>query len=174
MSTISTSRAQLPRYRIFFDIERVEVVRGPQGVLYGRNATGGAIRVHTRRPEEGVRGTLKLTRSERAASRIEGAVNLPIIENTLLMRFAGLYTEGDGFTTDVLRQTTLDGEGLHAFRAHLAFVPSTEVRVLLSTDYVREDSTRFLGFHLNPERGGSLAQASGGACFLRPSTNSDQ
>lgn len=62
----------------FYDIERVEVLRGPQGTLYGRNATGGAINVITRAPSQTTSGYINLTYGNYQLKKIEGAVGGPI------------------------------------------------------------------------------------------------
>ncbi len=85
------------------DIERVEVLRGPQGTLFGKNSTAGAIRIFTKDPDvdqfsgkiQGVLGNLD-------ATELRGLVNIPIIEGKLAARIAGYTSEREGFTENVL------------------------------------------------------------------------
>ncbi|WP_404478059.1 TonB-dependent receptor [Novosphingobium sp. BL-52-GroH] len=84
----------------FYDLERVEVLKGPQGTLYGRNATGGAINVIPRRPEPGVLGA-EFMASYGSYDQIiaQGALNLPIGDRGAA-RFSGSYAKRDGYNSD--------------------------------------------------------------------------
>ena len=81
-----------------FDMERVEVLRGPQGTLYGKNTTGGAINLITRAPDfEGTNGYLTLTAGDFNRRQAKGAIEGVLVEDTLAARAAFTYTETDGF-----------------------------------------------------------------------------
>lgn len=84
----------------FYDIERVEVLRGPQGTLYGRNATGGAINVITRDPNfSDIDGQIVAETGNFGLAQIQAAGNIPI-SDTLALRVAGQIVDRDGFNTD--------------------------------------------------------------------------
>ena len=84
-----------------YDIERAEILRGPQGFLFGRNSIGGAFSVHTRKAEIGERdGYIDLDVAERGHAVIEGAVNVPVSDNFAL-RLAGYSSQEDGFAKNV-------------------------------------------------------------------------
>lgn len=84
----------------FYDLERIEVLRGPQGTLYGRNATGGAINVLPRRPELGRFGAeLSAEYGEHDWMRADGAVNLPLGDRAAL-RAAAMHVSHDGYMSD--------------------------------------------------------------------------
>ena len=84
----------------FFDLERVEVIRGPQGTLYGRTATAGAINLVTRRPDfDAMGGYLDLEVGDYDHVRVEGAANLPV-NDRLAVRVAGMGLDRDGYTTN--------------------------------------------------------------------------
>ncbi|MBD3645997.1 MAG: TonB-dependent receptor plug domain-containing protein, partial [Pseudomonadales bacterium] len=81
----------------FYDMERVEVLRGPQGTLFGRNATGGAINFVTRKPDfDGIDGFIDVEVGDYSHQRIKGALNVPVSDNFAL-RFAGMTLERDGY-----------------------------------------------------------------------------
>ncbi len=85
-----------------FDLERAEVLRGPQGFLFGRNAVGGAFSVHTRRPNlSGSRdGYVELDVGERDHVTAEGGVTAAL-SDTFAMRFAGYYSQEDGYVKNL-------------------------------------------------------------------------
>ena len=86
------------------DMERVEVLRGPQGSLFGRNTIGGAIRLIPKKADVsgGINGFVNAGTGNYNAWNVSGAVNLPIIEDKLAIRYAGSYRKRDGFTTGYL------------------------------------------------------------------------
>lgn len=85
----------------FVDVSRVEVLRGPQGTLYGRNATGGAINVVTNMPEvDGVKGMLDAEMSSYNGRRYKGMLNIPITD-TIAVRAAGMMLDRDGYITNL-------------------------------------------------------------------------
>ncbi len=90
----------------FVDIERVEVLRGPQGTLFGRNTSAGALNITTRRPDvTEFAGFANASYGNFDEISVQGALNAPIIEDTLAVRLTGAYRERDGFITLV------DGDG---------------------------------------------------------------
>lgn len=81
-----------------YDIERAEILRGPQGFLFGRSSVGGAISVHTKRADTdaGMVGYLQADVAERGRLAVDGAINIPVSDQ-FAMRLAGYYSEEDGF-----------------------------------------------------------------------------
>ncbi|WIW88039.1 TonB-dependent receptor [Sphingobium sp. V4] len=117
----------------FFDIARVEVVKGPQGTLYGRNATGGAMNIITNKPKLGVRsleGSLEVGNYD--SIRTAQAVNLPLTDN-LAIRLAGQVVHRDGYLSD-----GYNDEVSQAGRVSLAWEPSSTIKVYLSGDYAHQ------------------------------------
>jgi len=97
----------------WYDVERVEVLRGPQGTLFGRNATGGAVNMVTKRPDfDSVGGFIDAEYGDYEHKRVKGAFNLPITEN-LAFRVAGMYLDRDGYIDNTADgQVGLDGTTL--------------------------------------------------------------
>jgi iron complex outermembrane receptor protein len=79
-----------------FDVERLEVLRGPQGTLYGRNATGGSINIITKKATDEFEGSLDLTAGNYNRTRVRGVVNLPVTDN-LYSRFSIIKEVRDGY-----------------------------------------------------------------------------
>ena len=81
----------------YFDVQRVEILRGPQGTLYGRNATGGAINMVTNMPEfEGVSGSIDAEVGDYNHQRLKGVINVPLTDN-FAIRAAGMRLDRDGY-----------------------------------------------------------------------------
>lgn len=115
---------------LFFDLERVEVLKGPQGTLYGRNATGGAVNIITARPKIGeTSGYGNFTYGNYNTINLNGAVNLSLSDNTAL-RVAGQWSKRDGTYTD-----GTGDENIASFRASLRSELSDKLTVTLTGDY---------------------------------------
>jgi len=91
-----------------FDIEQIEVLKGPQGALYGRNAIGGAITVTTRQPSNDFEGWLRLGGGNGERIKAQGSVSGPIVEDKLLFRVAVSHLEYDGYLENVFLQEPAD------------------------------------------------------------------
>jgi iron complex outermembrane receptor protein len=128
----------------FFDLERVEILKGPQGTLYGRNAAGGAINLLSRDPDYRFGGYVKGLLGNYDQRRSEAAANIPLIDQRLALRAALLYDEREGYTKDLYHGTTIDDAGLHAGRLKLRFNPRPDLDLLVAYEGSRERSTRNL------------------------------
>lgn len=129
----------------FYDIERVEVLRGPQGTLYGRNATGGTINVITRKPTAELGGYLEASYGNYNAMRLEGAVGGPLADG-VSARISFQLNERDGYGKNLTTNTPIDDYSTRALRGQLKLNPSDNFEVLLSADWFKQDDHAF-GFH---------------------------
>jgi outer membrane receptor protein involved in Fe transport len=126
----------------YFDIERVEVLRGPQGTLYGRNATGGVVNIITAKPVfEEFQGNISVTAGNYNTQKVQGMINVPIGEK-LALRVAGAYTSRDGYVTNTVTGNDIDGRDVRSIRATLGFEPNESFRGWLSYDHFEEDDNR--------------------------------
>src|SRR5215470_10756255 len=122
-----------------FDMDRVEVLRGPQGTLFGRNATGGLANFITRKPTDAQEGYVDVTFGERNLTRIEGAVNSPLTEG-VDARFAFQSNHYDPLFKNVAGGAA-DAENGNdwALRAELLFKLPSAAQLLLIGRYARQD-----------------------------------
>ena len=125
----------------FYDVERVEVLRGPQGTLYGRNATGGVVNVITAKPSYQFKAAGQATYGSDNATRVEGMVDIPFGDSAGL-RLAGARLSRDGYVKNLTTGNDIDGRDLWAFRATLGVDFSESARAWLSYEHFDEDDTR--------------------------------
>lgn len=118
----------------FYDLERVEVLKGPQGTLYGRNATVGALNVIPKRPDHEFGGNVSVDIGNYNAVRTTGAFNMPVSAH-VAMRLAAATHRHDGYLTDGYDDA--DNQGA---RLSLLYEPNDDVSLLVRTDYYRDSS----------------------------------
>ncbi len=112
-----------------YDVERIEVLKGPQGALYGRNAIGGAVNIVTKAPTNELEGYVTAGAGNGGLQRIQGALSGPIIEDELLFRVAGSYRESDGLIDNTFLNTEVDFVESYDLRGRLQWFP-TEALVI--------------------------------------------
>ena len=135
------------------DLERVEVLMGPQGTLYGRNTTGGLVHLITKRyGGEGFGGYLELLGGNRGRRNLSGAVSLPLIDDDVGVRLAFRSTAFNGHNRNIFLDEKLDDEDVQMFRANLGARLTDTWNLQLSYDKTkqRERSTMFRLDYIEP------------------------
>lgn len=122
----------------FFDLERVEVLRGPQDILFGRNTPAGALSIITAGPTAFSSGYIDAAYSNENHVHVEGAASGPLLSDQILFRLAGLYDEADGFSTDTTSGHT-SGEQNFALRGKLQAELSPSWTATLALDWHRAE-----------------------------------
>ena len=131
---LGRSNAALARQ---FDVARIEVVKGPQGTLYGRNATGGSINVITRAPAEEFGAAVDGAFGSFNTARVEGHVNLPA--EKVAARIAVAASEGDGFIRNSVDDRRFAEEDYGALRAALRARPTAALTIDVMAQRVEDD-----------------------------------
>ena len=129
-----------------YDLDRIEVLRGPQGTLYGKNATGGAISVYSRLPGDELEGYARAGYGNYDAFELEGAVTVPL-SSTLSARVAGTWSKRDGYVTDVRDGSRVNDADQWAARGILRWQPSSDVDIKLNFHGGGSDSTHNNSVH---------------------------
>ncbi|HVH37775.1 MAG TPA: TonB-dependent receptor [Sphingomicrobium sp.] len=127
-----------------FDIDRVEVIRGPQGVLLGRNVVGGAISIFSARPRKTLGGSLNIGYGNYDEKLVRGHVTGPLHPD-ISGRVAFQYRNRDGFNRDILHHRDLDNiDSLQGRASFLYNRDGSDFRALVTMDYTKDKSN---GFH---------------------------
>lgn len=134
------------------DIDRVEVLAGPQGTLYGKNSTGGAINIFTKDPVGQFEGFVKGRIGSYLDSQIAGMVNAPV-SDVVAIRLLGAYTHSDGAGRNVVDGTRAGERDSKMFRAAVKYSPTDQFTMIIRGDFTHTKMNRepFKGLaFLNP------------------------
>ncbi len=123
-----------------YDVQRIEVLRGPQGTLYGKNTVGGAIKYVSRELTDRLRGGLSYTGGSYSNHEIRGSISGGLVEGKLRARAAGAYLRHDGYGTNLFTDREVSNKKTLAYRVGLDWLPSDKVKVQLSHDLIRDDA----------------------------------
>jgi len=132
----------------FVDVKNVQVLRGPQGTLFGRNTTGGAVLLSTNDPDfEGVSGSVSATGGSFGRRKFSGVLNLPVWKDTLGVRLVGEKLDTDGFAFDEINRRKVGTEQHDLLRAKILYKPFEGLSFMLGGQYIHAD---FLGTPVQP------------------------
>jgi iron complex outermembrane receptor protein len=120
-----------------FDVERVEVLRGPQGTLYGRNAMGGVVNIITKQPTNQFSGFAEANVGSKGQQRYTAGIRLPIVKDKLFFGAAGMYERLKGFYTNDFNNSRFDKQHSLAGNFYLKYLPAANWAVTLNTKAVQ-------------------------------------
>ncbi len=121
-----------------YDVERIEVLRGPQGTLYGRNTTGGALRVITTKPQDETSGSMEASYGEYNRWSVKGSVNVPL-SDTFYVRGGAFVEQGDGYSDNQFNGKEVNDRNGYGGRVAMRWVPNDRFEGILSLDYYKSD-----------------------------------
>lgn len=138
-----------------YDIQDIQVLRGPQGALYGRNASGGAILITTRQPDNSLSGYTDISYGTGDERDIQGAIGGALIDNVLLARVAGSFTDRNGYFENDFLRATADPFHNESFRGTVTWHASDALRFDALVSHLRDHggagNFQFQGATLNPD-----------------------
>ena len=134
---VSAGSGLLANQRLLADVERVEIVKGPQSALFGRSAFAGAISYTTKEPGDELEGKVHVDVGEYGLFQVDGAVGGPVVglEDVLGLRLTGTYWTSDGFYTNSVSGEQLGDEEGYGLAATMVWTPADEAKIKLRTEY---------------------------------------
>jgi len=145
---------QINNNAFLYDMDRIEVLRGPQGTLYGRNTSGGAVKVITRKPEDELKGYIDLAYGDYDAYTGRAMINAPI-SDTLSLRLNGFVLgQDESYIKNLTTKEEIWAPEGSGARAQLRFRPNDDVDFTLAAEYADEEGTGLTGsdFARNTDR----------------------
>lgn len=139
-----------------FDIDHVEVLRGPQGTLYGMNSTGGAVKIVTRKPSNTPEGSVGVTTGDYGRINTQAYLSGPL-SRTLSANIAAGTFKNDGYVTDPDTGRRFNDDDTQAIRGKLDFHPSDAFNATLSLDYTHQNTALTMGEPTAPLKSTDLA-----------------
>jgi outer membrane receptor protein involved in Fe transport len=125
----------------FFDVERVEVLRGPQGTQFGRNTTGGLVNIITAKPTDVLTSRVTAEYGNFNSAKLNGFVNLPITDQ-FEVRAAGSYLKRDGYGRNIVTGNDIDGRDLWSSRVSVRWKPTERLTADVMWERFSEDDNR--------------------------------
>ncbi len=123
----------------FWDVERIEVLRGPQGTLYGRNAVGGAVNILYKQPTDVYEAAFKTIQGSLSTQEYYGVVSGPLVEDKLLGRVNFSWRDRDGFVRDIGGHSDIDGLGTENIAVQLKWKPTDTLTMDVRQNWMEID-----------------------------------
>ena len=138
-----------------FDLDQVEVLRGPQGTLYGRGATAGAINMVTAKPGKELGGYLSVTAGNYSLAQFKGAIDVPM-GDALSMRLAGSLDSRDGYGNNIFTGSDINDRDASAYRATFVYDAGGPLTATLSAQHYEEDDNNYAFSYFGQSEGSSI------------------
>ena len=138
-----------------FDLSQVEVLRGPQGTLYGRGATGGAINMVTAKPGKELGGYLSVTAGNYSLAQFKGAIDVPM-GDALSMRLAASVDSRDGYGNNIFTGSDVNDRDASAYRATFVYDAGGPLTATLSAQYYEEDDNNYAFSYFGQSQGSNI------------------
>ena len=122
----------------FLDVKQIEVLRGPQGSLYGKNTTAGAINITSREPSFAPEGRFEISAGNLGFMQAKAAISGPV-SDTLAVRLAGSLTRRDGTIFNVTSKRWVNAQDNIGLRGQLLWKPAGSLEITLASDYSRQN-----------------------------------
>lgn len=152
----------------FVDLENVQVLSGPQGTLFGRNTTGGAVLLSAHKPStDRVEGYIQGSYGNYDLVNIEGALNVPLIQDKLAIRVAGAYYDRTGYTQDIVWDKDRDNQHWYTGRVSILATPTERLTNNLMV-YGSKSRNNGAGYINRGFRIGGLVTGPRGVCLTTP------
>lgn len=129
----------------FYDLQSIQVLKGPQGTLFGRSATGGAVLFTTAKPSDDVGGYFSALGGNYSTAKVEGALNMPIVSGKIDARIAGFYDTHDGFQHNLYDNSRPGNLERYGFRGSVTAKLNDTLKNEFVIDYYHADGTNTLG-----------------------------
>jgi len=136
---------QISNNAYLYDIERIEVLRGPQGTLYGRNTSGGAIKIITRKPSDKFEAEFEAGVGSYESYELKARVNMPVSDTVALNVSAFTAQRDEGFQKNVNLGTEPFDAGSSGVRAALRATPNNRVNIVVTAEFATQDDTGITG-----------------------------
>ncbi|MDR0712638.1 MAG: TonB-dependent receptor [Prevotellaceae bacterium] len=137
-NNVPTSRASMAVAELY-DMESIEVSKGPQGTLFGRGSQIGAIHFITKKPASAFGGYLSVGLGSYAMKEVEGAINMPVVKEKLFARIAGIYSYQDGYVKNT-SGGKLNGKNTLAGRFSVQYLPMENLQIDFMLSYQKDDN----------------------------------
>jgi len=151
----------------YLDLQNVQVLKGPQGTLFGRNTTGGALLLSPQKPTDKLEGYVQLQGGNYNDRELQAVVNIPVIEDKLLVRLAGELVDRDGYTKDIVWGKDRDDKHYWTGRLGVTWRPTDKIENYLMgyNTWSRNNGPGLVGQGFNlPLFGGAYFQCATASC----------
>jgi iron complex outermembrane receptor protein len=136
---------QVANNAALYDIERIEVLRGPQGILYGRNTSGGAIKIITKSPHDELAGSIQAEVGNYETTAFSGKINVPVTDKVFVSLAAFNSQRDKGFQKNITLNTRTWDESSSGVRGALKYEATDNFEIVLSAEYAEQEDTGVTG-----------------------------